>query len=84
MQFLKILSAALLLALATLQPCLGQSRIIGGTSVGSDRFPYFAGLKIVYAENGKQVITKCGGALITPQVVLVGNVLCSGQYSTVH
>ena len=76
MAFLKVLSAALLLGLATLQTCQGQSRIIGGSSVRSDRYPYFTELRIVYSENGQQLIAKCGGALITSQVVLVGSMEC--------
>ena len=72
MVFYKVLSAALLLGLATLQTCQGQSRIIGGTPVLSARFPYFAELRVVYEENGVQLVTYCGGALITSDLVLVG------------
>ena len=74
MAFLKVLSAALLLGFATLQPCQGQSRIIGGTPVVTNRFPYFAKLRIVFTENGQQFVTYCGGALITSEVVLVGSI----------
>ncbi len=72
MAFWKVISAALLIGLATLQPCRGQSRIIGGTPVTNARYPYFAELRIVYTENGEQLVTNCGGALITPDRVLVG------------
>jgi secreted trypsin-like serine protease len=71
MAFLKVLSAALLLGLATLQPCQGQSRIIGGAPVLSARYPYFAELRIVYEEKGQQFVTYCGGSLITSDLVLV-------------
>jgi secreted trypsin-like serine protease len=73
MAFLNVLAAALLLGLATLQTCQGQSRIIGGSSVQSDRYPYFTELRIVFTQNGQQFIAKCGGALITSQVVLVSS-----------
>lgn len=58
------------MGLATLQPCLGQSRVIGGTPVLNNRYPYFAELRIVFMENGQQYVTYCGGALITSEIVL--------------
>lgn len=70
MAFLKVLLAALLWGLAALQPCLGQSRIIGGKPVLNNRFPYFAKLRIVFLENGQQYVTYCGGALVTSDTVL--------------
>lgn len=71
MAFLKVLLAALLWGLATLQPCLGQSRVVGGSPVLNNRFPYFAELRIVFVDKGQQYVTYCGGALITSNVVLV-------------
>ena len=75
MAFSKVLSAVLLLALVALHPCRGQAstRIVGGTPVGSDRFPYFALLQGVYVKNGKMFVETCGGTLITSQVILVRN-----------
>jgi secreted trypsin-like serine protease len=76
MAFYKVLAAALLLGLATLQTCQGQSRIIGGSPVLNARYPYFAELRIVYTENGEQLVVHCGGALITSELVLVGSMKC--------
>jgi secreted trypsin-like serine protease len=76
MVFLKVL-LVLLVGLATLQPCLGQSRVVGGTPVLNNRYPYFAELRIVFMENGQQYVTYCGGALITSEIVLVrGRMKC--------
>lgn len=81
MAFMKVLSAALLLVLASPQPCCGQAstRIVGGTPVGSDRFPYFALLQGTYVRNGRVYVETCGGTLITSQVVLVRSVDCMSQ-----
>ena len=83
MAFSKVLSAVLLSALAALQPCRGQAstRIVGGSPVGSDRFPYFALLKGVYVKNGKMFVETCGGTLITSQVILVRNMECKRHSS---
>lgn len=70
MTLLKVLLAVLLCGLVTLQPCLGQSRVVGGSPVLNNRFPYFAELRIVFVDKGQQYVTYCGGALITSNVVL--------------
>lgn len=75
MAILKVLTS-LLLGLAFLQLCRGQSRIIGGTPVLTNRFPYFARLRIVFTENSQQYVTYCGGALVTSEIVLVGCMGC--------
>jgi len=75
MAILKVLTS-LLLGLAFLQLCRGQSRIIGGTPVLTNRFPYFARLRIVFTENSQQYVTYCGGALVTSEIVLVGCIGC--------
>ena len=73
MKTLKGRSSVVLVAFAAVPICQGQgsSRIVGGSPVGSDRFPYFALLEAEFVENGKAFVETCGGTLITSQVVLV-------------
>ena len=63
-----------LFLLAVVLQCNGQKdRIFDGEPVGSDRFPYFAIVRVTREEEGNvRITTMCGGSLITSDAVLVG------------
>lgn len=58
-----------------------QARIVGGDTVTSDRYPYFAALQIRASTfGGGASISFCGGTLIAEDVVLVsGATSCTGS-----
>lgn len=54
-----------------------QARIVGGDTVTSDRYPYFAALQIRSSTfGGGASISFCGGTLISESVILVRTARC--------
>jgi secreted trypsin-like serine protease len=52
-----------------------QARVVGGDTVTSDRYPYFAALQIrsFATSGGGASVSFCGGTLIAADVILVSS-----------